>query len=84
MEVHPDDYKRMFGGHDGPGAMAAQVVPEGAMFLPQGGADSAAEEVRFGVGFFFYVFVQKVSIIIHSFIGLPNNSFIRSHNHSFT
>lgn len=45
MEVHTDDYKRIFGGSDGPGAACSEVVPEGALFLPQGGADAAAEEV---------------------------------------
>ncbi|CAM9700092.1 unnamed protein product [Scytosiphon promiscuus] len=45
MEVHTNDYKRIFGGTDGPGAAAcAEVVPSEALFLPQGGADAAAEE----------------------------------------
>lgn len=45
MEVHTEDYKRLFGGADGPGASYSEVVPEDALFLPQGGADAAAEEV---------------------------------------
>ncbi|CAN0204949.1 unnamed protein product [Hapterophycus canaliculatus] len=45
MEVHTNDYKRIFGGTDGPGVDAcAEVVPKEALFLPQGGADAAAEE----------------------------------------
>ncbi|CBJ33324.1 Similar to 1-Aminocyclopropane-1-Carboxylate Deaminase [Ectocarpus siliculosus] len=44
MEVHTEDYKRIFGGADGPGASYSDVVPEEALFLPQGGADAAAEE----------------------------------------
>ncbi|CAM9780621.1 unnamed protein product [Ectocarpus sp. 12 AP-2014] len=44
MEVHTEDYKRIFGGADGPGASYSEVVPEEALFLPQGGADAAAEE----------------------------------------
>ncbi len=47
--MHTDDYKRIFGGSDGPGASVSEVVPEGALFLPQGGADAAAEEVRAGI-----------------------------------
>lgn len=46
MEVHPEDYKRYFGGVDGPGPTYSEVVPEEALFLPQGGADAGAEEVR--------------------------------------
>ena len=46
IEVHPEDYKRVFGGADGPGAGFAEVVPKEALFLPQGGADKGAEEVR--------------------------------------
>lgn len=46
MEVHTEDYKRIFGGADGPGASYSEVVPEEALFLPQGGADAAAEEVQ--------------------------------------
>lgn len=46
MEVHPEDYKRIFGGSDGPGPLGSEVLPKGAMFLPQGGADASAEEVR--------------------------------------
>lgn len=46
MEVHPEDYKRYFGGVDGPGPTYSEVVPQEALFLPQGGADAGAEEVR--------------------------------------
>eukprot|EP00904_Undaria_pinnatifida_P012503 jgi/Undpi1/8383/HiC_scaffold_25.g10851.m1 len=45
MEVHPEDYKRYFGGVEGPGPSYSEVVPEEALFLPQGGADAGAEEV---------------------------------------
>lgn len=69
MEVHTDDYKRIFGGSDGPGAACSEVVPEGALFLPQGGADAAAEEVCedawrcfFGVHLLFAVVVVVVSV----------------------
>ncbi|CAM9789549.1 unnamed protein product [Laminaria digitata] len=44
MEVHPEDYKRYFGGVDGPGPTYSEVVPQEALFLPQGGADAGAEE----------------------------------------
>ena len=46
MEVHPNDYKRVFGGIDGPGPRSSEVVPKEALFLPQGGADAGAEEAR--------------------------------------
>lgn len=36
----------MFGGADGPGPSFADVVSKEALFIPQGGADSGAEEVR--------------------------------------
>lgn len=46
VELQSEEYSQLFGGKDGPSAPSASLVPEDALFVPQGGADASAEEVR--------------------------------------